>query len=186
MMGGGHQMYPPTAPPMMMAPPPPPPQRPANGWAGNDPNTLLVVATLITTLAYQLGCNVPGGYWQDTLLSPDGKRVLHLAGDPVMHDLHRPRYWVFMAASWIGFAGSMLMTLSLLVGVPVHSRYVRWSFAVAYSSLVLTFVVSQSRTHLSLDILVWVVVVAFLWIVVSVRAENRARIVNCLCCTGDN
>lgn len=64
-------------------------QHPAlNNWAGNDANTLLVVATLITTLTYQLGSNVPGGYWQDTKLSEDGKRVLHLTGDPVMRDLH--------------------------------------------------------------------------------------------------
>ncbi|GJN08428.1 hypothetical protein PR202_ga26343 [Eleusine coracana subsp. coracana] len=158
-------------------------QHPPNNWAGNDANTLLVVATLITTLTYQLGSSVPGGYWQDTLLSPDGKRVLHLAGDPVMRDLHQKRYWVFMAASWVGFAGSMLMTLSLLVRMPVNSRHVRWSFAVAYSSLVLTFIVSQSHTHLSLDILIWAIVLAFLWVLTSVRPEHRT---SRTCCDDDN
>jgi hypothetical protein len=59
-------------------------------WVGNDANTLLVVATLITTLTYQLGTNIPGGYWQDTK-TQDG-RELYLAGDPIMRDLHRPRY----------------------------------------------------------------------------------------------
>lgn len=126
---GGGQMYP-YPPPGTMAPPEHgvvehPPAVNQNNWGGNDANTLLVVATLITTLAYQLGCNVPGGYWQDTKMSDDGKRVIHLAGDPVMRDLHRPRYWVFMAASWMGFLGSMLMTLSLLVRMPVDSRQVR-------------------------------------------------------------
>lgn len=95
MLGGG-QMYP-YPPPGTMAPPEHgvvehPPAVNQNNWGGNDANTLLVVATLITTLAYQLGCNVPGGYWQDTKMSDDGKRVIHLAGDPVMRDLHRPRY----------------------------------------------------------------------------------------------
>ena len=64
-------------------------------WVGNDANTLLVVATLITTLTYQLGTSIPGGYWQQdtTAASRDGKRqVTYLAGDPIMRDLHRPRY----------------------------------------------------------------------------------------------
>jgi hypothetical protein len=61
-----------------------------NTWVGNDANTLLVVATLITTLTYQLGTNIPGGYWQDTKMQ-DGKE-LYRAGDPIMRDLHRPRY----------------------------------------------------------------------------------------------
>ncbi|VAI07588.1 unnamed protein product [Triticum turgidum subsp. durum] len=141
-----------------------------NTWVGNDANTLLVVATLITTLTYQLGTNIPGGYWQETK-SLDG-RELYRAGDPIMRDLHRPRYWLFMAASWVGFASSMVMTLSLLVRMSADSRHVRWSFVVAYSSLVLTFV--------------WAGVLAFLWLVISVHPEHRTRIVQALCCSHRN
>ncbi|GJN08426.1 hypothetical protein PR202_ga26341 [Eleusine coracana subsp. coracana] len=197
--------------------------RAANSWVGNDSNTLLVVATLITTLTYQLGTSIPGGYWQqDVPLSAKDSTVKYHAGDPIMRDLHRSRYiertamawawpipsrrvcscalretdrssghddmlligryWVFMAASWVGFASSMVMTLSLLVRMAADSRHVRWSFAVAYSSLVLTFVVSQPRTHLSLDILIWAGVVAFLWVTVSLRPERRVRFIQELCC----
>ncbi|KAL6907541.1 hypothetical protein ACP4OV_002580 [Aristida adscensionis] len=156
-----------------------------NTWASNDANTLLVVAALITTLTYQLGTSIPGGYWQQDVPSPtDPKKIMYLAGDPIMRDLHRPRYWVFMAASWVGFASSMVMTLSLLVRMAVGSRHVRWSFAVAYSSLVLTFVVSQPRTHLSLDILIWAAVLAFLWITISLHPDRRARVIQALCCSG--
>lgn len=102
-LGGGH-MYPQPQPqPMMMMMAEPhghgraaanqeQQQQQRNNWAANDANTLLVVATLITTLAYQLGSNIPGGYWQDTQLPEDGK-VPHKAGDPVMRDLHRERYY---------------------------------------------------------------------------------------------
>ncbi|RCV45567.1 hypothetical protein SETIT_9G464900v2 [Setaria italica] len=158
-----------------------------NSWVGNDANTLLVVAALITTLTYQLGTSIPGGYWQqDTagVVGRDGKPVMYRAGDPIMRDLHRARYWVFMGASWVGFASSMAMTLSLLVRMPVGSRHVRWSFAVAYSSLVLTFVVSQPKTHLSVDIIVWLAVLAFLWIVISLHPDRRARVIQDLCCSG--
>ncbi|XP_062213494.1 uncharacterized protein LOC133914400 [Phragmites australis] len=156
-----------------------------NSWVGNDANTLLVVATLITTLTYQLGTSIPGGYWQqDVPRSLQDSTVMYHAGDPIMRDLHRPRYWVFMGASWVGFASSMVMTLCLLVRMAVDSRHVRWSFVVAYSSLVLTFVVSQRRTHLSLDILIWVAVLAFLWIIVSLHPNRRSRVIQELCCSG--
>ncbi|CAN6301505.1 unnamed protein product [Urochloa humidicola] len=158
----------------------------ANSWMGNDANTLLVVAALITTLTYQLGTNIPGGYWQQDTTSTgrDNKQLTYRAGDPIMRDLHRPRYWVFMGASWVGFASSMVMTLSLLVRMPVGSRHVRWSFAVAYSSLVLTFIVSQPKTHLSVDIIVWLAVLAFLWAVVSLHPDRRVRAIRDLCCAG--
>jgi len=92
-----------------------------------------------------------------------------------------------MGASWVGFASSMVMTLSLLVRMPVGSRHVLWSFAVAYSSLVLTFIVSQSRTHLSLDIIIWVAVLALIWLVISLHPDHRARVIRVLfCCDRDN
>jgi hypothetical protein len=80
----------------------------------------------------------------------------------------------------------MVMTLSLLVRMSVDSRHVRWSFVVAYSSLVLTFIVSQRKTHLSIDILVWAGVLGFLWLIVSVRPEHRTRIAHVLCCNHAN
>jgi len=157
-----------------------------SGWAGNDPSTLLVVATLLVALAYLLGLSLPGGYWQQDTPSRDG-RVVYRAGDPVMRDLHRPRYWVFRAATWAGVASSMVMTLSLLVRMPVGSRHAMWSFSVAYSSLVLTFIVSQSRTHLSLDILIWVAVLALIWLVINLHPERPARVILAIfCCNRDN
>ncbi|KAM0914897.1 hypothetical protein ACQ4PT_011178 [Festuca glaucescens] len=149
-----------------------------NPWAGNNANTLLVVATLITTLSYQIGTSLPGGYWQETKMQ-DGKE-LYRAGDPIMRDLQYARYWVFMVASWAGFVSSTLMTLSLLVGIAVDSWQVRWSFLVAYSSLFLTFAVSGNRTKLPLDILLWAGSLAFFWAVIYFRPEHRAYIVRVL------
>ncbi|GJN30928.1 hypothetical protein PR202_gb19275 [Eleusine coracana subsp. coracana] len=102
--------------------------------------------------------SVPGGYCQDTLLSPDGKRVLHLAGEaatPSCAICTGRRYWVFMASSWVGFVGSSRVRM-------------------------------PSHTHLSLDILIWATVLAFLWVLTSVRPEHRERIARYLCCDDDN
>ncbi|CAL4938583.1 unnamed protein product [Urochloa decumbens] len=159
------------------------------GWAANDPSTLLLVATLLTALSYLLGLSMPGGYWQrNTPAWRDGKQVaLYHAGDPIMRDLHRPRYWVFRVASWVGVASSMVMTLSLLARMPVGSRNVMWSFTVAFSSLVLTFIVSQSRTHLSLDIIIWVAVLVLIWFVIGLHPDRRARVIRAIfCCNRDN
>jgi hypothetical protein len=66
-----------------------PADRDRDGWAGNDPNTLIVVATLITALNFLLGLSMPGGYWQtDQPFVSDGGRVVYRrAGDPIMRDL---------------------------------------------------------------------------------------------------
>nr|CAB3476735.1 unnamed protein product [Digitaria exilis] len=124
-------------------------------FATNSRDTLLVVATLISALSYQLGTNIPGGYWQDDTGG-------HVAGDPIMRDKHRRRYWLFMAGSWVAFGISMLLTVGLLTGVPPKSRLVRGAFQVAYASLVLTFLASQPRTSLTLDLAIWVGVMAAL------------------------
>ncbi|KAL6626499.1 hypothetical protein ACP70R_030225 [Stipagrostis hirtigluma subsp. patula] len=137
-------------------------------FAANSTDTLLLVATLITALSYQLGTNIPGGYWQD-----DGPG--HAAGDPIMRDKHRRRYWLFMAASWAGFGSSMLLTVGLLTGVPPRSRLVLWAFVVAYSSLVLAFVTSQPRTSLAMDLIIWVAVMAVLAVATRYRRLDRIR-----------
>jgi hypothetical protein len=85
-----------------------------------------------------------------------------------------------MVASWAGFVSSTLMTLSLLVGIAVDSWHVRWSFVVAYSSLLLTFVLSGNRTKLHIDIIFWAGSLAFFWVVIYFRPEHHKRIVQVL------
>uniref|UniRef100_A0A0D9UZ69 PGG domain-containing protein n=1 Tax=Leersia perrieri TaxID=77586 RepID=A0A0D9UZ69_9ORYZ len=99
----------------------------------------------------------------------------HAAGDPIMRDKNRRRYWLFMVASWAGFGSSMVLTLGLLTGVPSRSRAVQWPFLVAYSSLVLTFITSQPRTPLTLDILIWVVVMGVLTVGIKYRRLDKLR-----------
>lgn len=153
----------------------------APNFGANEADTLLVVATLITALTYQLGTNIPGGYWQDDLKGHDGLAG-HVAGDPIMRDKHRRRYWLFMAASWVGFGTSMLLTVGFITGVPARSRFVRFAFLLAYSSLVLTFVTSQPRTSLFWDLIIWAVVMALLAIATKyLRLDRLPRWARTLC-----
>ncbi|OEL27034.1 hypothetical protein BAE44_0011946 [Dichanthelium oligosanthes] len=92
------------------------------GLNRDDNGALVVVATLITTLSYEVGSNVPGGYWQDD--APGH----HRAGELIMRTQRLWLYHVFIWSSWIGFAASMGLTLALLTSVPPRARFVRGLF----------------------------------------------------------
>lgn len=144
------------------------------GWDANKNSTLLVVATLITTLTYQIGCNPPGGFWQESGKDKNGKE--HEAGAPIMRDLYPERYWLFMTAAWVGFGDSMLLTLWLLTGAPVRSRRVRWSFVVAYSSLQLTYITAMHGTSLVMDLLTWTGIMFVLFLVIGIEKRERNKL----------
>ncbi|KAL5210548.1 hypothetical protein ABZP36_006171 [Zizania latifolia] len=124
--------------------------RPGGGF-GVDSGTLLVVATLITTLSYQIGTNIPGGYWQD-----NDQGGHHRAGEPIMRTQRLGEYRLFMTSSWVGFGASMLLTVSLLAGIAPASRFVQGLFVLAYSSLVLTFITLQPNSTMWGSIVIWV------------------------------
>ncbi|KAM0917680.1 hypothetical protein ACQ4PT_009151 [Festuca glaucescens] len=71
-------------------------------------NYLLLLATLVATVTYAAGLNLPGGIWQDT---QDG----HLAGDLILHDTHYDRYLAFYYCNATAFAASLVVCLLLLV-----------------------------------------------------------------------
>ncbi|KAJ0970913.1 hypothetical protein J5N97_018872 [Dioscorea zingiberensis] len=163
-----------TSPPKDLAPPPQEQQQQQQeqrhrGWEGNESSTLLVVATLIIALTYQIGTNPPGGFWQE---DANG----HEAGSPIMRDKHRKRYWLFMTAAWVGFGDSMLLTLWLLTGAPVNSRRVRWSFVVAYSSLQLTYITAMHGTSLVMDLLTWAGIMFVLFLVIGFEKNERNKL----------
>jgi len=136
----------------------------------NDSNgTLLVVATLITTLSYQVGSNVPGGYWQDD--APGH----HVAGEPIMRTQRRWLSHVFIWSSWFGFGASMGLTLALLTGVPPRSRFVRGFFVLSYSTLILSFVTQQAFSIIWVSLLAWFGVIALVTSAVNYRTHGHLR-----------
>lgn len=69
---------------------------------------LLLLATLVATVTYGAGLNLPGGAWPDT---QDG----HLTGDPILPDAHYARYLAFYYCNATAFASSLVACLLLLV-----------------------------------------------------------------------
>ncbi|TVU11492.1 hypothetical protein EJB05_45080, partial [Eragrostis curvula] len=70
---------------------------------------LLLLATLVATVTYVAGLNLPGGAWQDT------HHGHHLAGDPILRDAHYRRYVTFYYCNATAFAASLVVSLLLLV-----------------------------------------------------------------------
>ncbi|RLM70090.1 hypothetical protein C2845_PM17G13730 [Panicum miliaceum] len=70
---------------------------------------LLLLATLVATVTYAAGLNLPGGSWPED--SPGGRT----AGDSILRQTNYRRYIVFYCFNAISFAASLVVGLLLLV-----------------------------------------------------------------------
>ncbi|KAK9131332.1 hypothetical protein Sjap_011819 [Stephania japonica] len=93
-------------------------------WLEKKRNTLMVVASLIATMAFQGGVNPPGGVWQD-----DGSTngAQHTAGKSVMSNNHPNEYVLYMFFNTVGFITSLSVTLLLISGIPLRKRVLIWT-----------------------------------------------------------
>ncbi|KAM0904866.1 hypothetical protein ACQ4PT_017733 [Festuca glaucescens] len=67
---------------------------------------LMLIAVLAASVTYQAGLNPPGGFWSDD--------VSHVAGNPVLHDIHPWRYRTFFIFNGISFMSSIVVIMFLL------------------------------------------------------------------------
>ena len=66
----------------------------------------MLLAVLAASITYQAGLNPPGGFWYD---DPN-----HVAGNPVLHDIHPWRYRAFFIFNGISFMTSIVVIMFLL------------------------------------------------------------------------
>ncbi|TVU11596.1 hypothetical protein EJB05_45190, partial [Eragrostis curvula] len=64
---------------------------------------LMLIAVLAASITYQAGLNPPGGFW-----SYDDRKEGHVAGNPVLHDIHHERYKTFFCFNAISFMASIV------------------------------------------------------------------------------
>ncbi|KAJ8423478.1 hypothetical protein Cgig2_013521 [Carnegiea gigantea] len=150
--------------------------RPRNGhriWLENQRNALMIVASLIATMAFQVGVNPPGGFWQD---DSNG----HQAGFSVMADKDRGSYHKLLILSTIGLVSSLSVILLLISGLPCRRLFVgilMIAMWIALSATLLTYFASVdfvSNTKIALNTkqpgVVWYVVIISLgvWLLLLV------------------
>ncbi|KAJ1292444.1 hypothetical protein BS78_02G391600 [Paspalum vaginatum] len=74
---------------------------------------LLLLATLVATVTYAAGLNLPGGVWPDN--QPRQQQAnQHPVGDPILPDTQHRRYLVFYYCNATAFTASLVVCLLLL------------------------------------------------------------------------
>ncbi|CAI9285326.1 unnamed protein product [Lactuca saligna] len=112
----------------------------SDDWLDKKRNTLMVVASLIATMAFQAGTNPPGGVWQDGTLTDENRR----AGYAIMASSHPNLYHVFLVCNTVAFVSPLSIILLLISGLPfLKHRFFLWILMVilwiATTSLSITY-----------------------------------------------
>ncbi|XP_031103233.1 ankyrin repeat-containing protein ITN1-like [Ipomoea triloba] len=114
-------------------------QNPAGDWLSRKRDSIMVVASLIATMAFQAGVNPPGGVWQEDSLSPDSA---HKAGEAVMAYNHAKVYRYFIRTNTTAFVASLSTILLLISGLPFRRRLFLWGLMVIMWLTVTTIALS--------------------------------------------
>ncbi|KAK9060610.1 hypothetical protein SSX86_021316 [Deinandra increscens subsp. villosa] len=118
-------------------------------WIKENRKTLMVVASLIATMAFQTGTNPPGGAWQDTILeneTPPG-HAPHQAGYAIMPSVNLELYNAYLVCNTVGFVSTLSIILLLTSGLSfLNHRVSLWILVVvmwiATTSMSITYLVS--------------------------------------------
>ncbi|GMJ07317.1 hypothetical protein like AT4G10720 [Hibiscus trionum] len=125
-------------------------------WLGRKRSALMVVSSLIATVAYQAAISPPGGVLQaDETVDDKGNPLEHprKAGTAVMAYNQSIEYGQFMIFNTLAFLASLSIILLLVSGLPMKKR--RWMWVqmiimwIAITAQVLTYFISLR--HMSPD-----------------------------------
>ncbi|KAL2545073.1 Ankyrin repeat family protein [Forsythia ovata] len=99
-------------------------------WLGRKRNALMIVASLLATVAFQAGLSPPGGVWQgDYEGIPNGTKAQkpHEAGQSIMAYTLSPAYNQYMIFNTIAFLASLSIILLQVSGLPLRRRRWMWT-----------------------------------------------------------
>ncbi|KAL0323724.1 UNVERIFIED_CONTAM: hypothetical protein Scaly_2339500 [Sesamum calycinum] len=118
-------------------------------WLEKKRSALMVVASLIATMAFQVGVNPPSGVWQDdNTIDSQGNPVSdpHKAGFSVLAHNQPQVYTGFYTVNTTSFIASLSIILLLMSGLPIRRRFFMWILMVitwlAITATALTYTVS--------------------------------------------
>lgn len=148
-------------------------------WISKRRDALMVVASLIATMAFQSGLNPPGGLWQDD--SPDQR---HQAGQAIMASKYPTDYSYYLSYNTTGFIASLSIILLLITGLPFKRRLFMWlltaimgvaitSMALTYSKSIFIFTPKDQESTvkkvIKYGIIAWSVVMSLLMLLQTFR-----------------
>ncbi|KAJ4957379.1 hypothetical protein NE237_024490 [Protea cynaroides] len=148
-------------------------------WVRKKRNTIMVVASLIATMAFQAGVNPPGGLWQETTFDSHGN-LGHHAGSSILSTENPSAYDEFLVVNTVGFIASLSIILSLISGLPLKNRFFMWVLMVimwiAITSMaqvyLTTIYISSNNTAFytyEVAILIWISLMGLLLLANTIR-----------------
>ena len=139
-------------------------------WVERKRDTLMLVASLLATMAFQAGVNPPSGVWQDPPPSGSSSNNSdHKAGFSIMADNDASLYSSFIISNTVGFLASLSIILLLISGLPLRRRFFMWVLMVimwvAITAMALTYLASVTAFTPERDLQLKIIaIVLFVWI----------------------
>ncbi|KAE8021211.1 hypothetical protein FH972_007125 [Carpinus fangiana] len=105
-------------------------------WMEETRGTLMVVATVMATMAFQAGISPPGGVWQQDTSDPMAgsqcsKDVICEAGTAVLSYAYSSTYLLFLYFNTTSFFASLCVILLVITGYPLRSKFFIWLLTLA-------------------------------------------------------
>ncbi|XP_057476991.1 ankyrin repeat-containing protein BDA1-like [Actinidia eriantha] len=95
-------------------------------WLAKKRDALMVVASLLASMAFQAGVNPPGGVWQDNSPTDSDIKDPHRAGEAVVAYNYPQTYKYYLRANTISFVASLSTLLLLISGLPFKRKTFMW------------------------------------------------------------
>ncbi|EYU20318.1 hypothetical protein ABFS82_01G009800 [Erythranthe guttata] len=152
-------------------------------WLARKRNALMIVASLLATVAFQAGLSPPGGVWQDDFSGNPNSTIRadkpHKAGQSVMAYTLPKKYGQYMIFNTVAFLASLSIILLQVSGLPMRKRRWMWTQMVtmwiAISAQTLTYfvtLVSMTPKHVErtvydvakISVMVWLSLIGVVFV----------------------
>ncbi|WVZ26658.1 hypothetical protein V8G54_005202 [Vigna mungo] len=115
-----------------------------HNWMEERRGSLMIVATVLATMSFQIAINPPGGVWQSTSHEEQGCEPGKTcrAGTSVLafgDSKQRPKFEIFMLLCTISFTASLITIILLICVVSLRNKLIMWFLTILmFISLVCT------------------------------------------------
>ncbi|CAJ1950857.1 unnamed protein product [Sphenostylis stenocarpa] len=121
-------------------------------WMEDKRGSLMVVATVIATMTFQIAINPPGGVWQAKTDDQQGCEAGKIcqAGTSVLvfgSSNQWLKYEIFILLCTVSFSASLTTIILLLCGVSLHNKFIMWFFTIVLSISVICTAGAFSTTQ---------------------------------------